>query len=79
MNKEETSLEILKCYEQTENANTSHQNLWDMITFVIKNIRLLRPWDFPGQSTGVGCHCLLQIKIKEKQKNCGIQWKHCLQ
>ena len=23
--------------------------------------RLLRPWDFPGKSTGVGCHCLLQI------------------
>ena len=23
--------------------------------------RLLRPWDFPGESTGVGCHCLLQI------------------
>ena len=21
--------------------------------------RLLRPWDFPGESTGVGCHCLL--------------------
>ena len=21
--------------------------------------RLLRPWDFPGRSTGVGCHCLL--------------------
>ena len=20
----------------------------------------LRPWDFPGKSTGVGCHCLLQ-------------------
>ena len=20
--------------------------------------RLLRPWDFPGRSTGVGCHCL---------------------
>ena len=19
--------------------------------------RLLRPWDFPGKSTGVGCHC----------------------
>ena len=19
-----------------------------------------RPWDFPGKSTGVGCHCLLQ-------------------
>ena len=23
--------------------------------------RLLRPWDFPGKSTGVGCHCLLQL------------------
>ena len=21
--------------------------------------QLLRPWDFPGKSTGVGCHCLL--------------------
>ena len=21
--------------------------------------RLLRPWDFPSKSTGVGCHCLL--------------------
>ena len=21
--------------------------------------RLPRPWDFPGRSTGVGCHCLL--------------------
>ena len=24
--------------------------------------RLLCPWDFPGKSTGVGCHCLLQSK-----------------
>ena len=23
--------------------------------------RLLRPWDFPGKSTGVGCHCLLHF------------------
>ena len=22
--------------------------------------RLLRPWDFPGKSTGAGCHCLLR-------------------
>ena len=22
--------------------------------------RLLHPWDFPGNSTGVGCHCLLR-------------------
>ena len=24
--------------------------------------RLLRPWDCPGKSTGVGCHCLLRGK-----------------
>ena len=26
----------------------------------LQPIRLLRQWDFPGKSTGVGCHCLLQ-------------------
>ena len=25
--------------------------------------RLLHPWDFPGKSTGVGCHCLLHRDI----------------
>ena len=25
-----------------------------------KPTRLLRPWDFPGKSTGVGCHFLLR-------------------
>ena len=23
--------------------------------------RLLRPWDFPGKNTGMGCHCLLRL------------------
>ena len=23
--------------------------------------RLLHPWDFPGKSTGLGCHCLLRV------------------
>ena len=30
--------------------------------------RLLHPWDSPGESTGVGCHCLLQKAFKAKQK-----------
>ena len=30
--------------------------------------RLLHPWDFPGKSTGVGCHCLLQrLEIFDKK------------
>ena len=34
--------------------------------------RLLRPWDFPGKSTGVGCHCLLHDQPRQhikKQKH----------
>ena len=27
--------------------------------------RLLRPWDFPGKSTGVGCHCLKYLWPKK--------------
>ena len=27
--------------------------------------RLLHPWDFPGKSTGVGCHCLLWQPLLE--------------
>ena len=26
----------------------------------LQHTRLLCPWDFPGKSTGVGCHCLLR-------------------
>ena len=36
--------------------------------------RLLHPWDFPGKSTGVGCHCLLQIPKKGNAKECS---NHC--
>ena len=32
--------------------------------------RLLRPWDFPGKSTGVGCHCLLQRFIAKSNQLC---------
>ena len=28
--------------------------------------RLLHPWDFPGKSTGVGCHCLLLKNLYNK-------------
>ena len=33
--------------------------------WTIGYIRLLGPWDFPGKSTGVGCHFLHQIISKK--------------
>ena len=35
--------------------------------------RLLRPWDFPSKSTGVGCHCLLRANVKGNQY--WLHWK----
>ena len=33
--------------------------------------RLLHPWDFPGRSTGVGCHCLLRKEnLEHNNQSC---------
>ena len=37
--------------------------------------RLLRPWDFPGKNTGVGCHRLLQGIFLTQGLNPGLP--HC--
>ena len=34
--------------------------------------RLLHPWNFPGKSTGVGCHCLLRPQHLVP----GLRWFH---
>ena len=39
--------------------------------------RLLRPWHFPGKSTGVGCHFLLQGLFLTQRSNLGL--RHCRQ
>ena len=39
--------------------------------------RLLCPWDFPGKSTRVGCHFLLQGIFPTQGSNLGLQ--HCRQ
>ena len=39
--------------------------------------RLLCPWDFPGKSTGVGCHFLLQGIFPTQGSNPGLS--HCRQ
>ena len=41
-------------------------------------IRLLCPWDFPGKSTGVGCHFLLQGIFPTQRSNRVLQSLHCL-
>ena len=41
-------------YRGLECKSRKSKNTWS---------RLLYPWDFPGKSTGVGCHCLLQHKL----------------
>ena len=40
--------------------------------------RLLHPWDFPGKSTGVGCHCLLHMTLGCHQMNLTTRdcWSH---
>ena len=35
----------------------------------------LRPWDFPGKSTGVGCHRLLQIQMETPSNKCLSVWQ----
>ena len=34
--------------------------------------RLLHPWDFPGKSAGVGCHCLLAQSTPKPKKKCTV-------
>ena len=40
--------------------------------------RLLRPWGFPGKSTGVGCHCLLHylvsVQFSSVAQSCPTLW-----
>ena len=38
----------------------------------LQPIRLLRPWDFPGKSTGVGCHALLWGIFPTQGQNPGV-------
>ena len=40
----------------------------------LQSTRLLRPWEFPGKSTGVGCHCLLPVLSYSNSKGL-TKWK----
>ena len=47
------------------------------IPWTVVCTKLLRPWDFPGNSTGVGCHFLLQGIFPTQGSNPGLP--HCRQ
>ena len=48
--------------QESEKWKWSHSVMWDSLRpHGLQPTRLLRPWDFPGKSIGVGCHCLLCI------------------
>ena len=47
---------------ESEKWNWSHSVMFDpQRPHGLEPTRLLHPWDFPGKSTGVHCHCLLQL------------------
>ena len=40
--------------------------------------RLLRPWDSPGKSTGVGCHCLLRSPYPNQTQPVKLSTGNCV-
>ena len=65
-----TGLSSGTTYSYTMTAKDSNDNILDTRsgsfttqTHGLQPTRLLHPWDFPGQSTGVGCHCYAGINI----------------
>ena len=55
----EYSLEFIAFVERKKLKSLSHARLF-VTPWVVACTKLLHPWDFPGKSTGVGCHCLLR-------------------
>ena len=65
---------IVQTLKENEVAQ-SCPTLWDPMD--CSPTRLLRPWDFPGKNTGVGCHFLLQEIFLTQGLNPGLL--HCRQ
>ena len=50
---------------ESEKWKWSHSVVSDSLRpYGLQPTRLLLPWDFPGKSTGLGCHCLLLVAHK---------------
>ena len=55
---------------KSEKWKWSHSAMSDSLwPHGLQPTRLLRPWDFPGKNTGMGCHFLLQcMKVKSESE-----------
>ena len=52
----------MESYASFSSIQFSHSVVSDSLrTHGLQPTRLLHPWDFPGKSTGVGCHCLIWL------------------
>ena len=63
-------------YTKVKVKSLSHVCLF-VTPWAVACTRLLRPWDFLGKSTGVGCHFLLQEIFPTQGSNPGLL--HCRQ
>ena len=51
-------------------------HVWFLLLHGLRPPRLLCPWDFPGKSTEVGCHFLLQgIFLTQGLNPCLLHWQ----
>ena len=51
----------------------SLSRVWLLATPWTTAYQALCPWDFPGKSTGVGCHCLVKSQLKVFQMSSDFQ------
>ena len=63
---------------KVKNESVSHSAVFDSLrSHGLQPTRLPCPWNSPGKSTGVGCHCLLQGIFLTQGSNPGLL--HCRQ
>ena len=57
----------------------SLSRVWPQRPHGLQPSMLLRPWDFPGKSIGVGCHCLLPLVPAEQYFSAPYLYLQCRQ
>ena len=65
-------LQCRKVKSESEVAQSCRTPSDPMVARRPQPTRLLHPWDLPGKSTGVGCHCLLQVSTIQQHNSVRI-------